>query len=230
VLVDCGFGVRELASRAARIGLELGSLDAVLVTHEHGDHIGGVARVGRALKIPLMMTRGTALGRRDWTGCQVQHISPHQSFVLGDLDVQPFPVPHDAREPCHFTFVHESRRLGVVSDLGHVTPHVSRSLDACNALLLEFNHDVDMLARGPYPAQLKRRVAGDLGHLSNIQAAELLRGLDRSRLQALVLTHISQKNNTPELARAAACEALDDDPDWCICAEQDHGSGWREVH
>lgn len=230
VLIDCGFGVRELASRAARIGLDLGSLDAVLVTHEHGDHIGGVARVGRTLKIPLLMTRGTALGGKDWTGCDIRHISPHMEFSLNQLQVLPFPVPHDAREPCHFRFTSGERRLGIVSDLGHVTPHVTRSLDRCDALLLEFNHDPEMLARGPYPELLKRRVGGSRGHLSNGQAAEMLRVLDRSRLQWLVLTHISQKNNTPLLAREAACEALQEDPDWCICAEQDHVSGWREIH
>ena len=229
VLIDCGFGVRELASRAARIGLDLSTIRAVLVTHEHGDHFGGVARVGRALKVPLMMTRGTALGRRDWTGCQVQTLSPHQAFTIGDLDVEPFPVPHDAREPCHFRFEYRGTRLGMVSDLGHTTPHVKRTLDACDALLLEFNHDVQMLANGPYPQVLKRRVGGRLGHLSNVQAAQFLRELDRSRLRELVLTHLSQKNNTPELARAAACEALDDDPAWLSCAEQDQGSGWREI-
>ncbi len=229
VLIDCGFGVRELASRANRIGLELGTINAVLVTHEHGDHIGGVARVGRALKVPLMMTRGTALGRKDWTGCEIKHISPHQEFTIGELEIQPFPVPHDAREPCHFRFQHKARHLGIVSDLGRATPHVARSLDFCDALLLEFNHDTVMLANGPYPDQLKRRVAGDRGHLSNRQAGELLAALDHSRLQSLVLTHISQKNNTPELARAAACEALQDDPDWCVCAEQDEVGQWREI-
>lgn len=229
VLVDCGFGVRELASRCARIGLDLSSISAVLVTHEHGDHFGGIARVGRALKLPLMMTRGTALGRRDWTGCDIRYISPHQSFCVGDLEIQPFPVPHDAREPCHFRFEHGGTRLGMVSDLGHVTPHVRAVLDACDGLLLEFNHDVDMLARGPYPPVLKQRVAGNLGHLSNLQAAELLRELDRSRLRNLVLTHLSQKNNTPELAYRAACDALDDDPPWLSCAQQDTGTGWCEV-
>lgn len=144
-------------------------------------------------------------------------------------DTLPFPVPHDAREPCQFAFVHGGQKLGIVSDLGRITPHVARSLDACDALLLECNHDADMLARGPYPDSLKRRVGGDWGHLSNAQAAGLLRGLARERLQALVLTHLSEQNNTPVLARAAVCEALQDDPVWCVCAEQDQGSGWREI-
>lgn len=230
LLVDCGFAVRELEARAARIGFDPASLDAILVTHEHSDHIGGVARLARAFDITVMLTPGTASARSDWDGCRLQLLSPHEGFTFGQIEVQPFPVPHDAREPCQFAFAHAGKRLGIVSDLGRVTPHVARSLDACDALLLEYNHDVEMLARGPYPESLKRRVGGDWGHLSNAQAAGLLRDIDRSRLQALVLTHLSEKNNTPALARAAACEALQDDPAWCVCAEQDQGSGWREIH
>lgn len=229
VLVDCGFTVREFEARAARIGFDPASLDAILVTHEHSDHIGGVARLARAFGVPVMLTPGTASARSDWSGCHLQMLSPHEAFKLGDLEVQPFPVPHDAREPCQFAFEHGGRRLGIVSDLGRITPHVTRSLDACDALLLECNHDVDMLARGPYPDSLKRRVGGDWGHLSNTQAAGLLRSVEWGRLQALVLTHLSEQNNTPELARAAVCEALQDDPAWCVCAEQDQGSGWREI-
>ncbi|MGQ0503479.1 MAG: MBL fold metallo-hydrolase [Panacagrimonas sp.] len=229
LLVDCGFTVKEIDTRSARIDFDPASIDAILVTHEHTDHIGGVARLARAYGIPVLLTPGTASTRSDWDGCTLRHISPHQSFTLGEIEVHPFPVPHDAREPCHFAFAHGGRRLGIVSDLGRITPHVVRSLNACDALLLECNHDVSMLARGPYPESLKRRVGGDWGHLSNAQAAGLLREVDRTRLQALVLTHLSEKNNTPALARAAACEALQDDPDWCICAEQDQGSGWHDI-
>lgn len=229
VLIDCGFATREVVARAQAIDFDPSRLDAILVTHEHTDHIGGVARLARAYGIPVYLTRGTAAARDDWEGCALQRLSPHQSFWLGELEVQPFPVPHDAREPCQFAFVHGSRRLGIVSDLGRITPHVVRSLDACDALLLECNHDVAMLAGGPYPESLKRRVGGDFGHLSNVQAAGLLRAVDRSRLRTLVLTHLSEKNNTPALARAAVCEALDEDPDWCVCAEQDRASVWRDV-
>lgn len=229
VLIDCGFAVKEIDARAARIALDPASIDAILVTHEHTDHIGGVARLARAYGITVMLTPGTAASRSDWDGCALHYISPHQTFTLGDLEIQPFPVPHDAREPCHFAFSHGGRKLGIVSDLGRVTPHVVRSLNTCDALLLECNHDVGMLARGPYPESLKRRVGGDWGHLSNAQAAGLLREVDRSRLQSLVLTHLSEKNNTPQLARATACEALQDDPAWCVCAEQDQGSGWHEI-
>lgn len=229
LLVDCGFTVREVDTRARSIGFDPASLDGILVTHEHTDHIGGVARLARAYGIPVYLTNGTAASRDDWDGCTLHRLSPHAAFMLGEIEVLPFPVPHDAREPCQFAFAYAGSRLGIVSDLGRITPHVARSLDACDALLLECNHDVAMLAAGPYPESLKRRVGGDWGHLSNAQAAGLLRGMDRSRLRTLVLTHLSEKNNTPELARAAVCEALDEDPDWCVCAEQDRSSGWREI-
>lgn len=229
VLVDCGFTVREFEARAQHIGLDPGAIDAILVTHEHSDHIGGVARLARAHGIAVYATAGTLASRSDWDGCRLQRLSPHEDFTLGELSVRPFPVPHDAREPCQFAFEFRGARLGIVSDLGRITPHVARSLDACDALLLECNHDPELLARGPYPESLKRRVGGDWGHLSNEQAAGLLRSVDRSRLRSLVLTHLSEKNNTPELARQAVCAALEEDPAWCLCAEQDRTSGWREV-
>lgn len=229
LLVDCGFTVREVQARCQRLDFDPASLDAVLVTHEHSDHIGGVARLARAYRLPVYLTRGTAAGTADWDGCEHQYISPHEAFRIGAMEVQPFPVPHDAREPCQFTFSHDGRRLGVVSDLGHITPHVRDSLAECDALLLECNHDRHMLATGPYPEHLKRRIGGERGHLSNAQAAGLLRAVDRARLQHLVLTHLSEKNNTPALAREAACEALQADPAWCVCAQQDWGVGWREL-
>lgn len=229
VLVDCGFALRELQARAAGLDFDLASLDGVLVTHEHGDHIGGVARLARAYGLTVYLTPGTASARSDWDGCRLEKISPHEPFRIGDLEVQPFPVPHDAREPCQFVLAQAGRRLGILSDLGRVTPHIVRTLAACDALLLECNHDTGMLARGPYPESLKRRVGGDWGHLSNAQAADLLQQLPRARLQFLALTHLSEKNNTPALAREAACEALQDDPAWCVCADQDQASAWREI-
>lgn len=229
LLVDCGFAVRELRARAAALDFDPASLDGVLVTHEHSDHIGGVARLARAYGLTVYLTPGTASARRDWDGCTLQRISPHQAFRVGDIDVLPFPVPHDAREPCQFVLAHDGLRLGILSDLGRVTPHVVRSLANCDALLLECNHDPVMLATGPYPEALKRRVGGDWGHLSNPQSASLLQALPSSRLQRLVLTHLSEHNNTPLLARAAACEALQQDPAWCVCADQDRPSPWLEL-
>jgi phosphoribosyl 1,2-cyclic phosphodiesterase len=229
VLVDCGFAVREVVARAARLDFDVASLDAILVTHEHGDHLGGVARLARAYGLPVYITRGSYAGWNDTQVEDVRFITPHEPFHIGALTVQPFPVPHDAKEPCQFAFTHQGKKLGVVSDLGAITAHVRFVLRDCDALLLETNHDPVMLANGPYPQRLKQRVGGGLGHLSNAQAAGLVRQVERERLQHLVLTHLSEQNNTPELARSTICEALEQDPAWCVCAAQVAGLSWRHI-
>ena len=229
VLLDCGLALPEVETRLQRLGLDLDALDAVVVTHEHSDHIGGIGKLSQRCQIPVWLTSGTHKG---WMGpgpWRTQMIDPHQAFSIGDLQIQPFPVPHDAREPCHYVFGDGRHRVGVVSDAGSVTPHMRSQLAGCDALLVEFNHDTAMLANGPYPAQLKRRVGGDRGHLSNAQAAGLLSAIDCSRLQHLVLIHLSEVNNTPELARAAASAALNCDPEWIACAHQQQGLAWREL-
>jgi len=229
VMVDCGFFLREAEERLGRWGVLPAEVSAILVTHEHADHLGGVARLARKHSIPVWITHGTFAVWDDPLVPQVQRFSPQDSFRIGDLEVRPFPVPHDAREPAHFVFSDGQRRLGVISDAGSVTPHMRASLSGLDALLLEFNYDVGMLARGPYPPALKARVGGPLGHLSNPQAAELLRSIDCTRLQHLVLTHLSEKNNRPELALAAAQDGLGHAPPWLVCAHQSEGLPWREV-
>lgn len=229
VLIDCGFLLKESEERLARLGVEAAALDAILVTHEHGDHLGGVGRLARRYGIAVYLTHGTAQAWSDDKVESVHTISPHQAFSIGDLDIQPYPVPHDAREPCQYVLAHRGRRLGVLSDAGHVTAHMRDILSACDALMLEFNHDVAALAAGPYPPSLKQRVGGMRGHLNNRQSADLLRSIDCSRLQHLVLTHLSETNNTPELALRSVHEALQAQPDWVVCAHQDQGLDWREL-
>ncbi|WP_428313436.1 MBL fold metallo-hydrolase [Hydrocarboniphaga sp.] len=229
VLVDCGFNLGVTEARLQRLGVEPGSIAAILVTHEHGDHLGGVARLARRHGIEVWMTAGTCLAWGDRRTDQVRAFSPHEEWNIGELRVQPYPVPHDAREPCQYVFGHRGLRVGMLSDAGAVTPYMRMMLSACDALMLECNHDAAMLAGGPYPYSLKHRVGGGLGHLNNAQSAELLREVDCSRLQHLVLTHLSETNNTPELALAAARDALQAAPGWLVCAHQDEGLGWREV-
>ncbi|MBX6419398.1 MAG: MBL fold metallo-hydrolase [Nevskia sp.] len=230
VLLDCGLPLAETEARLQRLGLAAEDLDAVVVTHEHADHLSGVARLAQRYRLPVWLTPGT---RKSWREAPdadlLRHFSPHQPFAIGDLAVEPFPVPHDAREPCQYVFGDGAFRVGVLSDAGSVTPHMRAVLSGCHALLVEFNHDGEMLARGPYPAALKRRVAGDRGHLSNAQAAALLAAIDCSRLRHLVLIHLSEINNTPELARRAAAAALNCTPDWIACAHQERGLDWCEV-
>ncbi len=229
VLVDCGFTVAEAERRLANLGCDPAELNAVLVTHEHGDHIGGVARLARKYDLTVWMTPGTRASGRCKGCASVGVFSAHESFVIADLEIQPFPVPHDAREPAQFVFSDGSRRLGLLTDTGASTPHIEACLSGVDGLLLECNHDAGMLAAGRYSPQLKRRVAGRMGHLSNTQAAGLLTRIDASRLQHLVAAHLSQENNTPERAATALAEALGCSSSWVAIADQDEGLDWRHL-
>lgn len=230
LLVDCGFGLREAERRLARLDVEPESLSAILVTHEHEDHRGGVTLLSERYGLPVWSTFGTF---SVWNGAPApavrRLIDPHLPFAVGALEVCPMVVPHDAREACQFVISDGCFRIGVTSDAGHVTPLMRQRLSGCHALMLEFNHDRQMLADGPYSPRLKRRVGGDYGHLSNVQAAELLRAIDCSRLRHLVPTHLSEVNNTPALAKSAAADALGCTPDWLACAHQEQGLDWREL-
>lgn len=229
VMIDCGFSVAETEARLARLGRSPADIDALLVTHEHADHIGGVARLARKHRIPVWMTAGTYAGARDRRFAEPSLFSCHSVFSVGDLEIEPMPVPHDAREPCQFVFSDGRHRLGILTDTGHVTRHVVERLSRCDALVVECNHDVDMLMQGPYPITVKRRVAGDRGHLNNAQAAGLVRAVDRGRLQHLVAVHISDVNNTRDLALDALATAAGGEAGDVEAACQDGGLGWRDL-
>lgn len=228
VLMDCGFGLNETISRLARLGLEPSDLSGILVTHEHGDHARGVVRMARKFGLTVWLTHGTwrNLQERD---IRVQEISPHDVFTIGDLEVIPYPVPHDATEPVQFVFGDGQHRLGVLTDAGCTTPHIESTLNGCDALVLECNHDRDMLQNGNYPPSLKQRVGGRLGHLSNEQAACILARLETGRLQHLLAAHLSAQNNQPVLAVNALSSAIGCAPDWIGVATQSGGFDWREI-
>lgn len=229
LMVDCGFSVVEVERRMARLGRSPADLTGILVTHEHGDHIAGLGKLARAYEVPVWLTAGTRRGLRDKTLPVATEIVPGETFAIDALQVLAVPVVHDAREPTQFVFTDGVRRLGVLSDVGTVTPHVEHCFAGLDAFLLECNHDYDMLLAGPYTNRLKKRVGGRYGHLNNGQSADLLRAVDCSRLQHVVAAHISEKNNTPDLARAALADALGCAPDWVGAAHQDLGLDWREV-
>ena len=231
LLLDCGFGAGETAARLARLGLAPDDLDAVVVTHEHDDHVGGMPRFARKYAVPVYLTYGTltALDSERSAIAEITVIDSHTRFAVGDIEVCPYPVPHDAREPAQFVFGDGNVSLGVLTDTGSSTPHIESMLSGLDALVLECNHDVDLLVNGGYPVALKQRIAGRFGHLDNSAAAELVAKLDCSRLQHFVAAHLSQQNNTPSLARAAAAQALNCAPEWIGVASQDEGFGWREI-
>lgn len=231
VLLDCGFGIRDLTARLARRGLEPDDIAAIIVTHEHDDHVGGVARVSRRFHIPVYLTQGTltALNGARRSIEQITVIDSHTPFAIGDIQVRPYPVPHDAREPAQFVFGDGQVSLGVLTDTGSSTPHIESMLSGLDALVLECNHDHDLLAKSSYPPYLRQRIAGRFGHLDNGTAARLLASLDCSRLRHVIAAHLSRQNNTPELARMAMAQALNCAPDWVGVADQQGGFDWRDL-
>ena len=239
VLLDCGFSLRETGRRLARLSIEPQQIDAIIVTHEHGDHIGGVPRFARKHGTPVWITYGTCVASGFGvaaqgadpasSGFELFLIDHHAPFAVGALEMLPFPVPHDAREPAQFAFSDGARRLGVLTDLGSVTAHVTSMLLRCDGLMLECNHDAQMLAAGAYPPGLKARVGGAYGHLDNQQAAQLLGDLKHAGLQHVMAAHLSAQNNTPALARAALADVLGCAPEWVGVADQADGFDWRSL-
>lgn len=233
LLMDCGFGLRDTANRLARLALTPEQISGILVTHEHDDHAGGVFKFAARHNIPIWLTHGTlTMSKRylpERADLQITLIDSHERFAIGDIEVCPFPVPHDAREPVQYVFRDGQHKLGVLTDTGTSTPHIESMLSACQALVLECNHDLQMLANGPYTRALKQRVGSRLGHLDNHSAATLLARLDNSKLQHLIAAHLSAKNNLPELAQRALSEALDCTMDWIGIADQETGFGWRQI-
>ena len=201
LLVDCGFSARELERRLTLVQRDGADLCGIVVTHEHTDHIKGVWTLAKRLKLPVYMSSGTAKAVPPPAGVCLHLISPQQPFQVGDIEVLPVAVPHDAREPVQFVFGHAGRKLGVLTDLGHISAHVLACYRQCDGLLVEANHDAAMLASGAYPYTLKQRVAGDWGHLNNTQTADLLTALEPRSLQVLMVGHISQQNNTLDTVR-----------------------------
>lgn len=230
VLIDCGFPARETEARLKRLDVDPRSLQAILVTHEHGDHIRGVGAMSRRYRLPVWMTAGTYRAGKPGEIGDLQRIDCHAGwFSLGDLEVLPFPVPHDAREPCQFIFRHRQQRLGLLTDTGHITPHIRENLSGCDALVLEFNHDREMLANGPYPPGLQARVGGRHGHLSNDQALDLLEQLPVASLRYLLASHLSEKNNHRQRVSQALSARLPALMERLHFASQDGGSAWFDI-
>jgi phosphoribosyl 1,2-cyclic phosphodiesterase len=228
LLVDCGFTIKEVERRMARLGRKAEELSALLVTHEHGDHLKGVAPLARKFNLPVYMTPGTFRSKDHGKLPELRLIEGYQDFQIGSILVEAVAVPHDAREPAQFIFNVGDVRLGVLTDLGNISPHVEACYRDCDALVLEANHDSQMLASGSYHYSLKQRVGGPWGHLNNEQTAGFLLRANLDRLQQLVVAHISQQNNSLERAKLALDEVTKQIPQ-VIYACQDEGFEWLEV-
>ena len=233
VLVDCGLSLTETERRLARAGLEPCQVSALLVTHEHGDHACGAFEFAAAHRIAVYLTHGTLAALKAegkvLDGVALSIVNGRQSFFVDGIQVLPFTVPHDAREPVQYVLSDGASRLGVLTDVGISTSHVEKMLSGLDALVLECNYDRDLLWSGGYPKWLKERIAGPFGHLDNRESERLLAALDRSRLKHVIGAHLSQQNNRPELARAALSRALGCEESWIGIAGQDDGFGWRSI-
>ena len=227
LMIDCGLPRKIVEERLQHVGRSPRDVTALLVTHEHSDHAQGVGTFVRRYRHARLDQPGTASAVRELPN--VSALSCHRPLTIGSITVEPFPVPHDAREPCQFVFAAGGRRLGLLTDAGHVTPHMHERLVPCDALAIECNHDLDALQRGPYPESLKARVASRFGHLNNVQTTEFLRCLDHSRLQWIIGLHLSERNNSPEHVRSALAPALAESRFPLHLATQSAASSWLEL-
>ncbi len=231
LLLDCGLGQRDLASRLIARRLDAQQITGIILTHEHDDHAKGAFKFAASHNIPIWLSYGTRVMVERYLPegmlLDLRVIDSHQRFQIQDVEVAPYPVPHDAREPTQFVFSDGQYSLGVLTDTGISTPHIEAMLTGCDALVLECNHDLDMLKNGPYSPALKKRVGGRLGHLDNTSAAGLLSRLDNRKLKHVIAAHLSAKNNTPDLAKAALSAALNCGQEWVGIADQASGFDWR---
>ena len=228
VLVDCGFRLKEIERRLAHIELSPNQIHAILVTHEHGDHIGGVYRLAQTYNIPVYLTHGTHRQGPQSGHSRVEFVDPHGEFELPGLKVEPIAVPHDATEPVQYVLDDGVTRLGVLTDLGHWTQHIADKLQRLDALVLECNHDPELLARNPkYPEMLKRRISGQYGHLSNQQAADILKCLGGTSLKQVVGAHLSKANNRPDIVLNLLKVATEGQAFEISLADQEKGFAWR---
>lgn len=228
LLIDCGFTIKETERRLQQLGHTPADITAILVTHEHGDHIKGVGPLARKYQLPIYASHGTAQYDGLSKVPELNTINLEKPFSIANINITPVAVPHDAREPCQFVFRCNDKTFGLLTDLGSITPHVVKHYQQCDSLMLECNHDTRMLSVGPYPPSIKSRVGGQWGHLNNQQAAMLLENIQTEQLQHLVISHISVQNNTEQLARDAITRVYEK-TEKLILACQEEGVNWLEI-
>ena len=227
LMVDCGFSVKDCVRRLQRLDIAPETIDGVLVTHEHSDHWKGVLPFASRYSIDIYITAGcfraTGLCFNDYSGLKL--IDSHKNFTVGDIEITPIPVPHDALEPVQYIFSDDHCRLGILTDLGCITPYIEKQYSGCDGLLVEANHDQELLNAGTYPKFLKDRVASQWGHLNNSQTAALISVIDQACIKQLVIGHISQSNNNKSMVKKAI-ENVYRGSAQIIYADQEEGFDW----
>ena len=213
LLVDAGVTASRIEANLRELGADARELDAILVTHDHIDHVRGLAVLCRRYGLPVYANEGTwnAILQRetDFPRRCMRTFYTGENFYIGGVDVLPFPIPHDAQEPVGFTLTCQDLTCGVATDIGHIDETWMSAVSGAQALVLEANHDVGMVRQGAYPQRLKQRILGRRGHLCNDDCAKALIELAKKGAQAVFLSHLSSDNNLPELAYNTVCEALE---------------------
>ena len=233
LMVDCGFAIQDIVSRLERLNETPENLSGILLTHEHEDHVKGAFKFANKFNIPIWLSYGT------YKMCEkhiiksyeidLNMIDSHNTFAIQDFLVEPFPVPHDAREPTQFTLSNGNHKLGILTDTGSSTPHIEKVLQNLDALIIEFNHDLNLLESSEYSYSLKKRISGKLGHLDNQTAADILGKIQFKKLKHLVAAHLSEKNNTEDLVKEAIVKKIECDRDWIKIATQAEGTSWKVI-
>lgn len=217
LLVDAGLSCKELLRRLSCCGESTSNIDAILITHEHSDHVGGLNVLAKRLKVPVFMTGPTydayRRAARDSSGNRItlerfEEFHAGHAFHIGDIQVTPFTIPHDAVDPVGFTFHSEGLKVAICTDLGYMPASVKHHIRSCHILMIESNHDLEMLRGGPYPWAVKQRVMSRVGHLSNDALADFFTTDYDGGAEHLILAHLSEQNNHPEVARMTAERAL----------------------
>ena len=206
LLVDAGFSAKELERRMSLIGFNPEDVNAILISHEHGDHIKGASVFARRYSTPVYLTAGTAAnsnGLAKGRGISKSIIAAEETFRIGDIELEPFTVPHDAAEPVAFTIRSDGKNVVILTDIGCVTVRAVEKLRKASLAVLESNHDPELLRNGPYPWHLKERISGNQGHLSNDQCSELLEHAGGNGLETVIFAHISRTNNNADKVREA---------------------------
>jgi phosphoribosyl 1,2-cyclic phosphodiesterase len=233
LMIDCGFVIQDIVSRLDQLNESPVNITAILLTHEHEDHVKGAFKLANKFKIPIWLSYGTFKMCEKYIfesyAIDLNVIDSHTAFEIENFIIQPFPVPHDAREPTQFTLSDGNHKLGILTDTGSSTPHIEKMLQQLDAVIIEFNHDLNLLESSEYTHSLKKRIRGKLGHLDNQTAAEILGKIQSKQLKHLVAAHLSEKNNTKDLVKEAIVGKIGCERDWIKFATQMDVMPWQII-